>query len=105
METPQSHSDARPSRARTLPTIRRAAGLLAVVLLVAFGALLAWLSREQTLVAAAAMLVDHAHGQIALDGVSGSLLRPIHVQHAVMKNGRYEFALENTTFRWIAALP
>ena len=59
-----------------------------------------WLSREQTLVAAAATLVDHANGQLALDGVSGSLLRPIHVEHAALKNGRYEFVLENTTFRW-----
>jgi hypothetical protein len=73
---------------------------LAVVLIAAFGALIVWLSREQTLVAAAATLVDRAQGQIALDRVSGSLLRPIHVEHAVLKSGRYEFVLENTTFRW-----
>ena len=100
METLQSRSDTRPPSARTPPTFRRAAGLLAVVLIVAFGALLALLSREQTLVAAAASLVEHSNGQIALDRVSGSLLRPIHVDHAVLKNGRYEFVLENTTFRW-----
>src|SRR5438874_1401180 len=99
MENPQSPNDTRLSNARTHP-IRRVVGLLAVVLIVAFGALLAWLSREQTLVAAAATLVDHANGQLALDGVSGSLLRPIHVEHAALKNGRYEFVLENTTFRW-----
>src|SRR5437879_2785656 len=100
MEPLQSRSDPRPPSARTPPTFRRAAGLLAVVLIVAFGALLAWLSREQTLVAAAASLVEHSNGQIALDRLSGSLLRPIHVDHAVLKNGRYEFVLENTTFRW-----
>ncbi|HYT98421.1 MAG TPA: hypothetical protein VEO36_13955, partial [Casimicrobiaceae bacterium] len=99
MENPQSPNDTRLSNATTHP-IRRVVGLLAVVLIVVFGALIAWLSREQTLVAAAATLVDRANGQIALDRVSGSLLRPIHVEHAVLKNGRYEFILENTTFRW-----
>jgi len=48
----------------------------------------------------AATLVERAQGQIALDRVSGSLLRPIHVEHAMLKSGRYEFVLENTTFRW-----
>ncbi|HEY3178951.1 MAG TPA: AsmA family protein [Casimicrobiaceae bacterium] len=100
MKTPQSSPESRPSPARNLPTIRRAVGLLALALLVAFGGLVAWLSREQTLVAGAAMLVDRANGQLALDRVSGTLLRPIHVEHAVLKSGRYEFVLENTTFRW-----
>src|SRR5207253_354040 len=99
MENPQLRNDTRFSNAPRHPA-RRAVGLLAVALIVAFGALLAWLTREQTLVAAAATLVDHSHGQIALDKVSGSLLRPIHVEHASLKSGRYEFILENTTFRW-----
>jgi autotransporter translocation and assembly factor TamB len=99
MENPQSRSDTRLTNASTHP-VRRAVGLLAVGLIVAFAGLLVWLSREQTLVAAAATLVDRSHGQIALDRVSGSLLRPIHVEHASFKSGRYEFVLENTTLRW-----
>jgi uncharacterized protein involved in outer membrane biogenesis len=63
-------------------------------------ALVAWLARESTLHASADTLVNRSGGQIVLDGVSGTLLRPIHVDHAVLRSGRYEFALDDATLRW-----
>src|SRR5437763_369333 len=100
MKNPFSRQRTRPSSSPRSRTIRRAAGVLAVALAAILVGLVVWLSREQTLVAAAAALVERSHGQIALDGVSGTLLRPIHVDRAMLRSGRYEFVLENTTFRW-----
>src|SRR5205814_1871810 len=50
--------------------------------------------------AAADALVGRSDGQLTLDGVSGTLLRPIHIEHAVLRNGRYEFTLDEATLRW-----
>src|SRR5438067_5412074 len=100
MKNPFSRQRTRQSLSPRSRTMRRAVAVLAVALLAVFAGLAVWLSREQTLVAAAATLVERSHGQLALDGVSGTLLRPIHVDRAMLRSGRYEFVLENTTLRW-----
>jgi len=74
--------------------------LAAVMLIAVLAALVVWLSQESTLHAAADTLAKRSDGQIVLDGVSGTLLRPIHVDRAVFHSGRYEFALDDATLRW-----
>ncbi|HEY2815900.1 MAG TPA: AsmA family protein [Casimicrobiaceae bacterium] len=92
-----STPDTRSSSARAAG---RVLGLAGVMLIGVLLALIAWLARESTLHAAADTLVKRSDGQLVLDGVSGTLLRPIHVDHAVLRSGRYEFALDDATLRW-----
>jgi len=95
-----STPNTRASGARALGSGWRALGLAGVMLIGVLVAFLAWLARESTLHAAADTLVKRADGQLVLEGVSGTLLRPIHVDHAVLHSGRYEFVLDNATLRW-----
>src|SRR5690242_5397617 len=94
-----SHPSTRPPRTSGAALARRVLGLGAVMLVAVAVALVAWLSRESTLHMAVDTLVKHSEGQLSLDGVSGTLLRPIHVDRAVLKSGNHEFALDDATLR------
>ena len=99
MPVSPSRSDTR-QHSRAVATAGKVLGLAGIMLVAVLAALLVWLSRESTLHAAADALVRRSDGQLTLDGVSGTLLRPIHIEHAVLRNGRYEFTLDEATLRW-----
>src|SRR6266496_84104 len=59
-----------------------------------------WLDQESTLAAAARVAVERSHGTLVLDRVSGTLLRRIHVDHAMWRTGGREVVVDDTTLDW-----
>src|SRR5215469_2277906 len=81
---------------------RRSIGwILALILAIAAvaGGLI-WLDRESTLVAAARATVERSHGVLQLEGVSGSLLRRIHVDRVAWRLSGRDVVLDDATFAW-----
>ena len=64
------------------------------------GATVAWLDREATLEAFAQGAVQRSQGALTLDGVRGTLMRPIHVDRAVWRGDGREVTLDDVTVRW-----
>ena len=76
----------------------------AVVLLVASaGALVSWLDRARTLQSVAQFVTERSAGALRIEGVSGTLLRPIHIDHLVWHGDGHDVALDDVSFRWAPA--
>jgi AsmA family len=62
-----------------------------------------WLDRDATLAAAARFAVARSGGALQLEGVSGTLLRPIHIDRLVWNDDGQQIALDDTTVHWSPA--
>ncbi len=84
------------------PVPRRRLGwiIAAALMIAAVGAAGAWLARETTLAAAARLAVERSDGALRLDGVSGTLLRRIHVDRAVWRASGRDVVVDDASFEW-----
>ena len=82
--------------------MRRRSIAFAVVALLAIlaGTGLWWLDRPQTLAAAARYAIERSGGQLALDGVDGTLLRRIHVDRVRVNDPTHRIVLDDVTLHW-----
>ena len=78
------------------------AGVFALVGALAVGAAV-WLDNPRTLVAAARYAEARSGGQLSFDGISGTLLRPIHVGRMEWLDRDRRLVLEDVTLHWSPA--
>src|SRR5437879_6007387 len=98
-ESPWLRAIASMTRRRYLPTFVAALALLGVL---AAGAVW-WLDRPQTLLQAARYAATQSADQVSFEGLSGTLLRRIHADRVLWKDGEQRVLLEDVTLHWSPA--